>query len=627
MMNSVTLAWIAAPSMWMYWADDDIQSALNEAARWGIKDLVLAPGIYHLDAGLKLNQTHSGIRLAAAVPGTVILRGSVPLTEWKTVTDPFVLKKLGGGAAQVRVCDSPFPLAGLTYTGFSYPVKPIAPELFSSSGVASLAQFPNEGYAYTGKVTQDAKGDPTAPPRRGMGAAFKFSPAKLREWSNARNGILQGYWGQEWADQIVNFKIADSLIQTFAPHPYGYKGNHRFKVLNLLEELDRPNEVVFAPDEGKVYAFQPLGERELSRLTEPIIEIKGASDVTIENLVIEGGRGNGIQISDSIRCVISNTEVSKVGNVGIDVQSNSRVRIAQCAVRSTGAEGIVLRGGDRERLTEGAHVVENSTISDFGRWWKTYHPGIYAEGVGHTIRGNEIFDGPHSAILYRAANDLTIERNSIHDVCKETGDAGAIYAGRDWTIRGVRIVGNHFKDIRGWGSIGAQGVYLDDGLSGTSVEGNLFENVQRALLLGGGRDNVFRGNLVIGCDQSILADSRGESFMKDHIQPTGTIVRLLLSVPTQSPEWRRRYPQLAQIDPATYALPVNNRIESNVFIGSGVPRLDGSYSKVSPLGKNTTLRRDQGGSNLSQIESRTRRDRAGMRIDLQDRSPGVRQKR
>lgn len=42
------------------------------------------------------------------------------------------------------------------------------------------------------------------------------------------------------------------------------------------------------------------------------------------------------------------------------------------------------------------------------------------------------------------------------------------------------------------GTLSCSAVYLDDMISGFTVTGNSFVNVSRALLLGGGRDNVFR---------------------------------------------------------------------------------------------------------------------------------------
>ena len=53
------------------------------------------------------------------------------------------------------------------------------------------------------------------------------------------------------------------------------------------------------------------------------------------------------------------------------------------------------------------------------------------------------------AIVF-GGNEHLIEFNEIHDVCHESNDAGAIYGGRDWTMRGTVIRYNYFHDISGF---------------------------------------------------------------------------------------------------------------------------------------------------------------------------------
>ena len=115
-------------------------------------------------------------------------------------------------------------------------------------------------------------------------------------------------------------------------------------------------------------------------------------------------------------------------------------------------------------------------------------------------RHNLIDNAPHQAIGF-AGNDHLIELNEIHTVCYESNDAGAIYAGRDWTMRGTAIRHNYFHDISGFEGRGCVGVYLDDQFSGTEVFGNLFYKVTRAAMIGGGRDCTIANNIFVDCAQ------------------------------------------------------------------------------------------------------------------------------
>jgi len=131
-------------------------------------------------------------------------------------------------------------------------------------------------------------------------------------------------------------------------------------------------------------------------------------------------------------------------------------------IEDIGEGGVVLSGGDRQTLTPANLYVERSTIRRFERVSRTYRPAILLNGVGNRAVGNKISDSPHTAILF-TGNDHLISQNEIFDVCKETGDAGAIYTGRDWSARGTVISDNHIHDIAPNVAMGGTiGVYLED---------------------------------------------------------------------------------------------------------------------------------------------------------------------
>ena len=68
-------------------------------------------------------------------------------------------------------------------------------------------------------------------------------------------------------------------------------------------------------------------------------------------------------------------------------------------------------------------------------------PAVSLQGVGNRATCNLIDNAPHQAISF-GGNEHLIEFNEIHSVCFESNDAGAIYSGRDWTMRGTVIRNN-----------------------------------------------------------------------------------------------------------------------------------------------------------------------------------------
>lgn len=53
----------------------------------------------------------------------------------------------------------------------------------------------------------------------------------------------------------------------------------------------------------------------------------------------------------------------------------------------------------QKTLTRGNNVLQNSLITKWSNWKRTYNPGLSWGGVGNTYRHNTIHDGPHAGIL------------------------------------------------------------------------------------------------------------------------------------------------------------------------------------------------------------------------------------
>jgi hypothetical protein len=226
---------------------------------------------------------------------------------------------------------------------------------------------------------------------------------------------------------------------------------------------------------------------------------------------------------------------------------------------------VTLTGGDRRTLTPGGQFVENCQFARQGRWSKTYVPAVLMNEVGQRASHNLIYDHPHCAILFNG-NDHLVEFNEIHHYALETGDVGAIYAGRDYTYRGNRIRYNFIHDTGGVG-MGSMGVYMDDCVSGTEIFGNLFCKVQRAAFLGGGRDHHVINNVFVDCNPAVELDGRGIDtrpvwrWMVNEAMRQG-----LAAVPLAL--YRERYPAMKTLD-QYYGPPGGPAITGDAF--KGVP--------------------------------------------------------
>ncbi len=169
-----------------------------------------------------------------------------------------------------------------------------------------------------------------------------------------------------------------------------------------------------------------------------------------------------------------------------------------------GAGGISLNGGNRNTLAAAGHAAVNNHICQYAYWERVYRPGIELTGVGNRAAHNLIHNAPHMGMGF-SGNDHVIEFNEIHSVLLETRDAGVIYTGRNWTMRGNVLRHNFLHHVpKGW----RMGIYLDDSFSSASIIGNVFYRVPAAAFIGGGRDNRVENNIFVDCEPAVHVDAR-----------------------------------------------------------------------------------------------------------------------
>lgn len=429
--------------------------------------------------------------------------------------------------------------ADLTGHGIDCKLDALQAELSFNGKLMPVARWPNEGFVRTTSAENDI--------------TFGYNDPRPERWLSAPEAYAIGYWYHGWANRVEKIASIDTQNKriTLAKAPgYGIAAKKPYYVLNLTEEIDRPGEWCLDRQKGILYLWPPesfeKGDLMLSSLAGPIVSLKGTSYIRLEGLVVETGAGRGVEISGHdnlvVRCTIRNLRGDGVTLSGL------RNGVSDCEICGIGRTGVSISGGDRHQLTAGDDFVRYCRIYDFGRWERTYAPAIRINGVGNVAANNLLYDAPHSAILFNG-NDHVIELNEIHDVCYEVDDAGSVYAGRDWGLRGNIIRNNFFHDIKSHlpGSNGVHAVYLDDCASGITVFGNVFYRISgRAVMCGGGRDNTIENNVMAKCGSANFTDRRGKIWIDKDTNSWNLLDKVKRLDYTQPP-WSTRYPRLAHI--------------------------------------------------------------------------------
>ena len=150
----------------------------------------------------------------------------------------------------------------------------------------------------------------------------------------------------------------------------------------------------------------------------------------------------------------------------------------------------------------------------------------------------------------------------------ETGDAGAIYTGRDYTCRGNKVCKNYIHHLGGVG-MGTMGIYNDDCVSGTLMQDNFFQEVSRAVFLGGGRDFLVKNNVFINCYPAIQVDGRGTSIHKVWRNMVDNMMKgSFYDIGGDKAPYIEKYPELADIDnfyKQGKPIPPSAVIENNIY--------------------------------------------------------------
>ncbi len=439
-------------------------------------------------------------------------------------------------------------------------------ELFIDDEVMQLARWPNKKWAVVDSVFDAGKSGTTA----GRPGTLRIDDSRILQWRDAKIW-LKGFWFWDWYDEPIAIRAIDPVSHQVAlakPLIYGLKAGARYFAFNILSELDEEGEYYIDREAAVLYVWPPArlmkSRITLSMLTSPIMTLQKTSFVTIQGLIIEEGRDDGIQIIEGQGNQVRDCVIRNVGKDGVVVQGGWQHAIMDSHVYNIGTRGIVATGGDRKTLKPADHRILRNHLHHYGRRIATTKAGVDIDGVGIQVSHNDIHDAPHVGILF-AGNDHVIEFNEIHRVCLETSDAGAIYIGRDWTARGNAVRYNFIHDLFGPGSKGdVTAIYLDDLASGTDIFGNVIRDVHRGILVGGGRDNTLMNNVLVNCDIAVSMDARGVTSALSIMSESSVLKKRLAAMPYRTPPWSTRYPRLATILQDEPIIPKNNVLQRNV---------------------------------------------------------------
>lgn len=561
-------------------ARDVVRQLKKTDAGQGTIVVEVGAGTYELSEPLSLTAEDGGASADAPVIWRAKAGDSVKisagkfLTDVKPLTDSDVLSVLKEDVRD-KVCVVDLSSQNVGDLGTAAD----GPELFFNGEPTRVARYPDSGFVRIVGLSQKDTHEVDIRGTKGIAEGqIIFDDKEILHCSQEKDLWVNGYWFWDWCQQTHKVESIDAeamQLNVEGPyHEYGYRIGQWFYLFNALCELDAPGEYYIDREAQKLYFYPTTadwvnGSFLLTKLHH-VLRMDSVSNFVWEGFQMCGSRQDAVSGSSLNNVAIRECDVFDVGGCGIAL-TGLDVSVEGCELWYLSRAGINVTGGDRTNLTPSGNKVVDNYVHDYALVQRVYQPGVSVYGVGNYAGHNLIENAPHMGMGF-GGNENILEFNEIGNVCTESNDAGAIYTGRNWTMRGNILRNNYLHDIQGFENNGCVGIYLDDMFSSADIVGNLFVNVTRAAFIGGGRDSKINGNLFVNCNPALHIDARGAGWAKGQVDAwirEGEKDGTLSGVKYKEAPYATRYPELAKIldDPESSHYPEGNEVIGNVCVG------------------------------------------------------------
>ncbi len=575
--------------------------AARQAKRGGFPvNVIFKEGSYFFDKTIELTDLDSGtanapITFKAEEGADVTFTGAKKLkaSNFKPVTDPNITRRLHKNAKdkilQWKFSDNEIPrnLSDFTYNhrnGIGVTMALPFPNIYINGKEQQLAKWPNGDYAYIEESTPGksaSKGGDTESP-----GAIHFKNSEPLRWLEAveeGHVFADGQFGVYWAGEaipIASIDVEENKIWMKYASRYTVAPDHRYYVINLIEELDIPGEFYIDADKRILYMWptEELTEDteiEFATLETPMFKLLGAKYINFEGIHFTktansykvqsnpniSTAGTAIYMDDTRYISIKDCLLNDIAYHGIQMNKGIGLRVEGCIIDNIGFTGIMIQtAGDRSNLTPSEVVITNNIISAAHKYTPAMNVAELAtgaEGYVGTVEmeiSNNIFHNTKGLTVLYYGNGNILKHNEFSSCVNASADMGTIYLGRSFVDHGNVVYQNYFHDIGMKYSKAAHpsiGIYWDDEVTGQSAIQNIivmngYEN--KANLHISGFDHTVTGNTLVNSDRGLIYSQRRAYPGYDYLTNSTTNHTWKwewTGIPTTSELFRERYPKMA----------------------------------------------------------------------------------
>ncbi len=513
-------------------------------------DVIFHEGTYRFSNVVSFKTADSGtkespVTYRGAEGENVVFKGSVELdlTKIKLVQDMKILERLPlearGEVGYIDLKEQGIYNVPENYYYSSYDNKKYLTysSLYLNGREQPVAQWPNGLNVYSSFSRAVARGGSG---ETGAGATLELKDYRLKRWDTATDAWVNIFGGNDYQMDIIPVKGVnpDEKTMTLAAgstQGMGSTKSKRFKIWNLIEELDRPGEWYIDRDKLILYYYpeQKLADSimELTVAETDLINMDATSNITFKDITFSQVKGRAIKLLNRCENVtIDNCTFKDIGETAIWHFTNKRGNLGQgtiqasdflddglmnfvvknCTFKDIGYNGIFIRPvGSASTLELSGSVIENNYFTNIH---KTRGTGMAVNvyGFGAEVRNNLIHN-THDGVYFQGV-DIKVHHNEAYNVHKYSSDAGTFYTGRNYIARDNEVYNNFSKDVSNvdphMNTNYCRFVYIDDAGAGLTVRNNIFiGEAYGGICLNGGQDNHIYDNILIDNDQALLINS------------------------------------------------------------------------------------------------------------------------
>lgn len=514
-------------------------------------EVIFREGTYRFSSKVKFKATDSGTESSPTIyraeeGETVKFKGSVlvNMKDFKIADSVEILSRLPK-EAHGRVLALDLKTQGIDslnpkryYNEYVFPQSVEYIELFLNENLQPIAQWPNGMNVYTRFDEVVAAGGTG---EKASGGTVRINNERLKNWVTALDA-----WADIWTSNdyymdvlpIESVNAEENTVKFGAGAQYPITGgkSQRFKIKNLLEELDRPGEW-YVDTENLMLYYYPEKELtgndilEIAVAEDDLIDMTDVKHTSFENITFSQLRGSAFYMLNRCEYItIDNCRFENIAGAGIWHFSQAVAPIGQSTTqhadfRANGCRYITITNnyfdtignyairlrsaGSFDTLEQSHSKIENNYFSNI-RYIRGSGSGLSVNAVACDIKNNLIHN-THGGIYFLGI-DNKVSNNEIYNVQKYESDAGAIYTGKNFLMRDNDIFNNYVKDVSNTDvnmtTNNNRFVYIDDFHPGINVYNNIFVgHANGGVLINGGQFNKVHHNVFVNNNSALLVNS------------------------------------------------------------------------------------------------------------------------